>query len=64
MKKRLELEMANCVELSQEEVLKTQGGTPWWLAELIIAYVVIEAALNPQAHMDAFMAGVESGYKK
>ncbi len=54
--KELELE-----ELNLEESLEIQGGW-FWLIPLIVTYVIVEAALNPAASANAFMAGVNEAY--
>ncbi|MFP4341861.1 MAG: hypothetical protein ACLFQO_15540 [Cyclobacteriaceae bacterium] len=50
--------MENLVELNERELGVIEGG--WWLP-IIAAYVLLEAALNPSAHVEAFMDGFNSG---
>ena len=42
-------------ELNEKELRKVHGG---WILPLIFAYVILEAALNPKAHIDAFKEGM------
>jgi hypothetical protein len=56
--------MENLKELNSEELREIQGGSwygPW--APVVGIYVLLEAALNPSAHIEAFNRGVEAGYE-
>lgn len=54
------LEIYGVQEMDTTEMKKTDGGLIW-LVYLAIAYIVVEAAINPQAHVDAFNEGWEMG---
>ncbi|WP_420577167.1 hypothetical protein [Ekhidna sp.] len=47
--------MENLVELKREELQEVEGGTGW--GPIVGMYVLMEAALNPTAHYEAFMEG-------
>jgi hypothetical protein len=61
MEKELELKMPGVVELGREELKKVEGGGLLWdaAAALFFSYILLEAALNPQAHIEAFKEGRE-----
>lgn len=46
-------------ELTAEDSEKIHGG--FW-GPYFVGYVLLEAALNPQAHADAFLQGFKDGY--
>lgn len=46
-------------KLTAEESENIQGG--FW-GPYFVGYVLLEAALNPQAHVDAFVKGFKEGY--
>lgn len=60
MEKTLDSKMSGIIELDKEELKEVDGGGFLILVgALLLTYVVVEAALNPQAHYDAFMEGRE-----
>jgi len=60
MEKTLDLKMSGVVELGREELKKVEGGGLLLVAAgLFFSYVLLEAALNPQAHIEAFKEGRE-----
>lgn len=46
-------------DLTAGELEKIRGG--FW-GPYFVGYVLLEAALNPQAHIDAFLKGFKDGY--
>jgi hypothetical protein len=56
--KKLELECFGVQELDAGEMKEVNGGL-WW--QVVVAYVLLEALLNPEAHINAFMEGLEAG---
>lgn len=59
MKKTLDLKMSGIVELDREELKEVEGGLILIAAGLLFSYILLEAALNPRAHIEAFNQGRE-----
>lgn len=55
--KTLELENYGVKELDPEGMRKTNGGFWLMVAGLVCTYIIVEAALNPNAHIRAFREG-------
>jgi lactobin A/cerein 7B family class IIb bacteriocin len=53
--------MKNLESLNEKELKQTNGG---WILPLVIIYVIVEAALNPTAHISAFKEGMTLAEKK
>lgn len=47
-------------ELNENELKSVNGG---WILPLLFAYILLEAALNPKAHIEAFKEGMEMAGK-
>lgn len=47
------LNHSGLIQLKVQEQQKTNGG--YW--QIVVAYVLVEAMLNPQSHFDSFMHG-------
>lgn len=60
--KTMNLSELNLAELEADDKMFTSGGA-WWIAELIVAYVVIEWALNPASTAAHMQKGFEEGMK-
>lgn len=59
--KYLELEKIGVQELSPEQLKRKEGG--WIILGAIVGYVLVEALLNPSAHIQAFKEGMEMAKK-
>jgi hypothetical protein len=57
--KELDLKSWNVQELSKLEKNRTTGGFWGIAAGLFFSYIILEAALNPNAHIKAFKEGWE-----
>ncbi|MCD4697280.1 MAG: hypothetical protein K8S16_13670 [Bacteroidales bacterium] len=58
MEKNYYLKMPGVQELGKEELKKVDGGWLWALG-LAATYIIVEAALNPEASTEAFNEGRE-----
>lgn len=60
MEKTVNLKKYRGIELNREELKEVEGGGIILIAAgLFFSYVLLEAALNPQAHIEAFEEGRE-----
>jgi len=55
--KTLELEKIGVQEISPEQLKKKEGGCLFF--GVIVTYVLVEALLNPSAHIQAFKEGMD-----
>ncbi len=53
--------MENLVELNEKELKDIEGGGYW--LPIIATYILLEAALNPSAHIKAFKEGYDAHQK-
>lgn len=56
--KQLDLVSWDVVPLDAKEAEQTSGG--WW--QFFVGYVLMQALVNPQAHIDALVDGIKQGY--
>ena len=52
--RNLDFSLISVQELDAFEMKDTDGG---WIWPLVFGYIVLQACLNPQAHIDAFKEG-------
>jgi hypothetical protein len=57
--KTKQIDDLNLIELTKQESQQIDGGA--WLA-FAVAYVLIEVALNPTAHYNALVDGINEAY--
>ena len=55
MTQTMDLNKMGLAPMSELEMQEADGGWVWW--PYIAVYVLVEAALNPTAHLKAFMDG-------
>ncbi len=58
MTQTFDLNKMGLVPMGDSEMKEVDGGWVWW--PIIAGYVLLEAALNPKAHINAFMEGWNS----
>jgi hypothetical protein len=56
--KNFDLEEYGVVQLEMKDAQEIHGG--WW--QFFVALVLTQALVNPQAHIAAFVQGVEEGF--
>lgn len=56
--KTFALEEYGVIQLETKDAQEITGG--WW--NFFIAFVLVQAAVNPQAHLKALVQGIEEGY--
>jgi len=54
--KKFDLNAYGVEEMCESQTREVNGG--WW--QFVVTYIIIEAALNPNAHINAFMEGYNS----
>ena len=56
--KQLDLVNWDVVPLETKDAEQINGG--WW--QFFVGYVLMQALVSPQAHIDAFVDGIKQGY--
>ena len=56
--KNLDLNNFGVQEMNEKELMVAEGGNP--LVAFAVGYILIEAAMNPISHYNAFIAGWKS----
>lgn len=55
MTQTFDLNKMGLAPISDSELNEIDGGWAWW--PIVVTYVLLEAALNPVAHINAFREG-------